>query len=1118
MYNIYDLELKKDLIASLSYIALESNFKFNNKTQFNNIMYRLYNHVKDDISFNNGIAINDNLKAKLNGFKNVFQDLNTPELSDSEELIGTSIQNQSTATVDFEGTKYTISTEEIIYFPYVFKPVAASGELYINLRTIKTTGREKAISASFTALNVGSKTSTIKIGFKAANQSTITIYMSTYDSSGAFIRTLSISRDLAISDYPEIRIDNIYNSGADMEVYKLIEYDFSIDGTQLAEINADKLNIGDIYLAESITFLEDGPITIYNVDNKFINGVSTESEYQFLKEKLGTTHSYNGNELKFMVVLANEDRSDFMGIISSYPLYYAEGYDYDRLIGLSNTIGTPVEIYTSTNSRLWQKLNYGYTNDAFDSTSGSLLVKTYPIHKDGLNIVYNNYPIYHSFKDYTTFVEPVNVDDENLEDSEISTLEEPITTLEERKVNGSILELYKTASEDFTIDLLPPGANIFLGKHRIEDSSSQKLVWRVLDYSNNINNVANTEKYPINTTLLQTAHVVDYLPLIPKNYYSRQEMQFGNLPIYRWLNSDAKQGEWFTQINSYDLPPDETNCGQESYVHRAGFVHYWAKEELDLLKPITVDNYEGLKILNLNSNEHNIAGASNEKPFLHSILGTSLSVKNFIKIMDYHKNTAMNTSASTDLDIYSKTKSISSYHCRQKESNGVYGASNSLSSSGNFAYLSRALAPICCIDKSTPINKDSAENGVFTINVNIPETIDVDNRYSCERTVTVRVEVEATLERNVIEDIFYIAKTERRLGLKGEFLAKTERELKATGLVLGKTVRSLKSNVNKSYKTSRTANFFFVYRFKSKRNLTKNISKAYSADRSVVVENRVDFRVPTKRYLTENISIVYKNKFVRDVKGILSIVKTTKRNLRANVNESFETTRNAITYKQYDFKTFRRVQYTLNKAYKTKRNSAINYTYEFNSIRIVKEFKTFTYSTIRKVNTNLSIESDTKRKLNINATWVGLIERLLAEKYSKDVFIQRCITENINLDYRALRNVIVNEVLKNDLLREVVMSTSFENRIERYITENFELNKETERRMILDMSRINEAMRYTLANADEESPTKRVLSTDEDTTKYVSKHNLLVYTNLLRGEIIDLVDTRIEVALASRGL
>ena len=98
------------------------------------------------------------------------------------------------------------------------------------------------------------------------------------------------------------------------------------------------------------------------------------------------------------------------------------------------------------------------------------------------------------------------------------------------------------------------------------------------------------------------------------------------------------------------------------------------------------------------------------------------------------------------------------------------------------------------------------------------------------------------------------------------------------------------------------------------------------------------------------------------------------------------------------------------------------------------------------------------------------------------------------------------------------MSASFENRIKRYITENFTLDKEAERRVVEDMTKINEAMRYTLANAEEDAPTKRVISTDEDKTKYVSKHNLLVYTNLLRSEIISLVDARIDEAFASRGL
>ena len=1148
MYNLYDLEVKKELIASLSYVALESGYKFNNKEQFDNIMYRLYNYVKGDIEFNNGVVVNENLKSKLNEFKDIYNDLETPSLEDTEKFIGTNLKNQATANVDFEDTKYKVSTDEVVYFPYAFRPVAVSGDFNIKLLAVGLKGNEKSISTYFTAGNVGSSTKEIRVGIQSDSATSFRISMSTYNENGDFIRTLTKAESVRIADYPEIKIDNIYSAGADVDVYKLITYDFSINENQFESVNVDNINIGDTYFADDIAFLDKEHVTLVNLLNKVKNGISTEIEYQFLKDKIGTIQAYNNQPHKFIVVLANEERTDFLGIVSSYPLYYYNGKDSDALIGLSNNAVTPVELYTSRDSRLWKPIKYAFTQDTYDGASGSLLVKGYPIYKQGLNIVYNNYPIYYNYKFFNGVVSNGG-----------------------ESVNGSLFRLYKTASEDFTVDMLPPGGQIFLGKHKIEDSPFQKLIWRVLDYTDNINNIAGIEKYPESSVLFQTSHEIDYMPLIPERYYSREELQFGNLPIYRWLNSSAKPNEWFEPINEYDLPPDKTNCRVNGYTQRAGFMHYWDKEEVKLLKPMTIDGYENLSILNLNSREHDISGKIKEIPFLHSVLGTSFSVRYTMKIMDYHL--AESTTKYEDLDKYAKKRDFGAYHCRDG-SRGKYASSSTTSLSDGFAYANKAIAPICCLSKNTTIKKDDFEDGVFSLDIGVEETYFVKNECEAERNVVVNVETQANNVRTVCKNAEAVAPTERIVGLKGEFIAHTKRTLKATGKVVAKTIRDLKANVSKSYKTSRTANFFFVYRFGTKRKTTLNISNIYEAERNVVVENRVDIRFPIKRYLVKDIINIYRNKFVRDVKGILTISKTTKRSLRANLVKNFALKREAITYKHYYFETLRNTRYNADKVYKTKRKPAINYTCEFGASRTVKAFNVFSFGLKRNVYKATEFDSCTERSLIKNVSWSGIVERLLAGRYSTvfnlqrnvegntgneynlernivenidkenilnrnllmnlsedygtirelicnsefRTILERNITENINLDYKTLREAVVNEILQSNLLREVVMSASFENRIERYITENFALDKEAERRVVEDMEKINETIRCTLANAEKEAPTKRVISADDDKTKYVSKHNLLVYTNLLRDEIISLVDARIEEAFASRGL
>ena len=226
MYNVYDLELKKELIASLSYVAMESGYKFNNKEQFDNIMYRLYNYVKEDIEFTNGVVVNENLKSKLNEFKDIYNDLETPSLEDTEKFIGTNLKNQATANVDFEDTKYKVSTDEVVYFPYAFRPVAVSGDFNIKLLAVGLNGKEKSISTYFTATNVGSSTKEIRVGIQCDSATSFRISMSTYNENSDFIRTLTKTVSVRIADYPEIKIDNIYSAGADVDVYKLITYDF----------------------------------------------------------------------------------------------------------------------------------------------------------------------------------------------------------------------------------------------------------------------------------------------------------------------------------------------------------------------------------------------------------------------------------------------------------------------------------------------------------------------------------------------------------------------------------------------------------------------------------------------------------------------------------------------------------------------------------------------------------------------------------------------------------------------------------------------------------------------------------------------------------------------------
>ena len=82
MYTIYDIEVSKEILSSLSFILLKSGITFNNKLQFNNIIYKLYSYLKDDIEFNNGIIVTETLKTKINNFKDIYNTLPNPNVED----------------------------------------------------------------------------------------------------------------------------------------------------------------------------------------------------------------------------------------------------------------------------------------------------------------------------------------------------------------------------------------------------------------------------------------------------------------------------------------------------------------------------------------------------------------------------------------------------------------------------------------------------------------------------------------------------------------------------------------------------------------------------------------------------------------------------------------------------------------------------------------------------------------------------------------------------------------------------------------------------------------------------------------------------------------------------
>lgn len=1152
MYQMYDIEIAKETLATLSYIALECGFKFSNKQQFDNIMYRLYNYVKDDIDFDNGIVITSNLKSKINEFKDIYETLPAPDISTEDTLLY--IAPQGTAQVDEMPTGHEHKDELSAFIPYKFKlGTIGTGTIYVKAGVKKTEdGDETLVSIAVSSGAIPENTAYFKVS----------VYIHTSTQYGARITYMSedgLELGTAVrggsstyrpTTYPYIKVSQVYSAFTEVSVYKESIYDFTIDASNLTNIDGNKINEGDKYYGREL--LEINPerqIGKYAVLGKELNGVSTDREYEFIKDLSNETLTYDNNKIKFISILKEQDGSNYLAIASSYPLYYTDVNGEDGMWGINTSDITPIKLFESTDGVLWDEITSSFNSNTYQN--GAIEVKTYPIWKTGFKLIYNNYPVYYSYVDYTTLlsqIDGIGYTEDELDDALDFMEEYPIEILKnERASNGTLLALFRQSDENFTISMIPPGGAFHLGRHKIEDSPTFPLIWKVLDYSNNHNSYIKEVKYPTNSVIAQTYHAIDSLPLIPKANYSVAALQNENLPFYRWLNSNNQ--EWFEQLAENDLPVDETNCGEDAYIHRFGFLYNWSKADVKVLKEMTFDGHTNKKVCSMSYLEGR--GSNLTQTFkLYRAFPNTIWIDRpyFVKEILFHKNQSITSGAGDIQDDFTVTKFNLNYWKRDYANTGRYV--NGTTSSGTYAYLNNPVCPIICIDENTVVNKDSMSKGVFILNTQSSlEVIEVDKFLNTERVAVITAETIGKTKLDIRANIVKKFNTIRTLGVAGIFVAKTERQIRSAVDKAMSLARDIRNDVSKLFKTERKANFIYIFKFGSKRDIVKDfVSKPTPTERRIVQNLVINKTFETVRNVFMNSNRLYR-KLTRKLSVNDIINLKTKRDIRSNVNFKKTTLRKLVYGETYSFDSLRDIRMNKNKVYKSKRSITAEYLSQpYPTERTVSKLQSFMFGSSRDIRVNtrkiyrhvirdLRVLADekyyTERILGSRVIKIAKTKRILHNTVLKEHSLARYVLEKKDKRYRTIREAIVKEIFESSIIRNIVQSIEFKTRLERYITETYGNDYQAMREVVADMEKISEAMRNVVANEDisyeeatrdvranaqEDFGTKRIITVPEDENKFVSKKNLFVYTHLLKQEIAVYIDNRIEQAFTDRGL
>ena len=1103
MYTIYDLEISKEILSSLTFIAIESGITFNNKLQFNNIIYKLYNHLKDDFDFENGIKVNETLKSKINDFKNIYLELPDPNIEDGYKHLFTinSNDNAGTKFVDMEKIESTIG--ETYEFPYFFVPEGTGSNLYYRFSVFRSDGYERFVGSS-TA--IPTNTAYFKLTLEAQSSRYIA-YIKFYNSEEELISTISYngSSSYSPSDYPTFKINYLYHSNKIIECYNYLKNDFTIDENNLLNINIDNLNIDDVYYSSEIGFEKDNEeITINHLLNKRLNGEEFGFRYGTIQTHLNKICKFDGNVFKFLTITANEDETSYTGYVSTYPLYATNVNNELGLWFLSTYDKTPVKVFKSTNGSTWEEIKRNISS-ALPYDTDAIIVTSTALSYAGEDIVYSNYPVFYSLTGT------------NFED-EVSTI-----ALE----NDNTFKLYRNSDEDFTLDRMPLGASFYFGKHKIEDSPRFPLIFRAMDYTNNINTAQNNDNWlPKDSVYCETPHLIDKLSFHNYKNNSSVNIMYENSHLPRWLNSDAPYGEWWEKINDDDSPSTPENMYNNNvskgfeFGHRAGFLYHFDPKERALLQPFNGwDYYKGLKVLLLDKSETPDSFSKTYRPKIYKACGKStigILRPYFVKEMKYHRHADSAKMCSTQLNDFVCTKSDSFFWCRNKGTNN--GQYSDLSSNGSPAYYGKAVRPVVCIDKDTKVIREPDEYGIFKLDLGIEETFDVSLEFEIERQIEVNETISYEVERQITISSKNSFEIKREIGISSFNEYPVERIIYKNSSTKYPLNRSLISSITLTYPTERLVNYFYTFKYPTALKIIRDTELKYPLQRDIIEEFSIEEKFEISRYVLVNI-IERFNNLERNVLGIVNPQFTIRRFIQEEIESIAETVREVIKHQDFNFELERRIEKNINLDSPLRRKVVEDIERYFEISRDIFEAEVSSFEIQRTIRKDIENEYPTRRYVEKNIAVNYELLRFISEPYVSKFNLQRDILNNSLNKYPLQRKIKKEEIvsLTFNIIRDILNNTEFLGKVNRYVLENYSDDKETVREIIRDIEIINDNLkREVVVNMEENYPTKRFINSDTD--KYVSKSNLILYTQLLKEEIAQYIDLRIAEEFEKRNL
>ena len=1104
MYTIYDLEISKEILSSLTFVAIESGITFNNKLQFNNIIYKLYNYLKDDIIFEDGIKINESLKEKINEFKNIYNELPDPGVKNGYKHLFTLNSNDTTGSKFADMEKIEAVIGETYEFPYFFIPEGFGSTLHYRFSVYRgTDGYERYVNSS---TSIPENTAYFKLALEAQSTKYVAC-LKFYNSEDILISTTTYNGSTSYkpTSYTTFKINYLFHTTKLIGCYQYVENDFSIDESNLSNINIDNLNIDDIYYSSEVTFGKDNEeVTINHLLNKKLNGENFGFKYGTIQTYLNKTCEYDKNIFKFLTITANEEKTSYTGYVSTYPLY-ATNVDGELGLWFLNTYdATPVRVFKSNNGEVWEEIKSNISSE-LPYTKDAIIVKATPLSYVAEKVIYSNYPIYYSLAGT------------NFED-DITT-----TALEE----GNTFKLYRNSDEDFTLDRMPLGASFYFGKHKIEDSPRFPLIFRAMDYTNNINTAQGDENWlPKDSVYCETAHLIDELAFHSHKNYDNAEILYHNSHLPRWLNSDAPYGEWWQKINDYDTPSINENMYHSTlskgfeFGHRAGFLYHFDPKERALLQPFNGWNdYKGLKVLLLDSKEKPESTSYPYRPKIYKAAGGStvgILRPYFVKEMKYHLNETSANNSSVQLDDFLCTRTSPYFWCRNKGTNrGQYadGTSN-----GTSAFYGKPVRPVVCLPTDVKISKEPDEYGIFKLDLGIEETFDISLEFKIERQIEVNETISYEIERQITISSENSFKIKREIGISSFNEYQIERIIYKNSSTKYPLNRSLISSITLTYPTERVMNYFYTFKYPTALKIIRDIELKYPLQRDIIEEFSIEEKFEISRYVLINVIERFKN-LERNVLGLVNPQFTIRRFIQEEIESIAETVREVIKHQDFNFELERRIEKNINLLSPLRRKVIEDIERDYEISRDIFKAEVSSFDIQRTVRKDIEIEYSIRRCIENQTEATYELLRFISEPYITKYNLQRSILNKATNKYPLQRNIKKEEAvsLTFNIIRDILLNTKFFAKVNRHVLENYSDDKETCREIIKDIELINENFkREVLQNMEDNYPTKRFITSDTD--KYVSKSNLILYTQLLKEEIAEYIDLRIAQEFEKRNL